>query len=253
MSDAELILVAGLLLAAAIAAAWSPTASASPACSCSSALGMLVGSEGLGGVEFDDAELTQTLGTIGLVLILFEGGLTAGWKEIRPGPRYGDLARRPSGRSSRRPSPALAATWLLDLSLLEGLILGSAIAATDSAAIFAVLRGSNAAAQARPLARGRVGDERPGRAAARRRVHRLDPDARLRRRRHGRRPRLQAGARGGARHRTRLCGPRRAFAACDLPTAGLYPVATIAAAAVAYGLAEVVARLRASRRLPDGR
>ena len=47
-------------------------------------LGMLVGSEGIGGVEFDDAELTRTLGTIGLVLILFEGGLTAGWKEIRP-------------------------------------------------------------------------------------------------------------------------------------------------------------------------
>ena len=47
-------------------------------------LGMLVGSDGLGGVEFDDVELTRTLGTIGLVLILFEGGLTAGWREIRP-------------------------------------------------------------------------------------------------------------------------------------------------------------------------
>ena len=46
-------------------------------------LGMLVGSEGIGGVEFDDAELTRTLGTIGLVLILFEGGLTAGWGAIR--------------------------------------------------------------------------------------------------------------------------------------------------------------------------
>ena len=47
-------------------------------------LGMLAGSEGIGGVEFDDAELTRTLGTIGLVLILFEGGLSAGWTEIRP-------------------------------------------------------------------------------------------------------------------------------------------------------------------------
>ena len=45
---------------------------------------MLVGSEGIGGVDFDDAELTRTLGTIGLILILFEGGLAAGWKEIRP-------------------------------------------------------------------------------------------------------------------------------------------------------------------------
>ena len=47
------------------------------------ALGMLVGSGRPRRCEFDDAELTRTLGTIGLVLILFEGGLSAGWGEIR--------------------------------------------------------------------------------------------------------------------------------------------------------------------------
>ncbi|HXR60298.1 MAG TPA: cation:proton antiporter, partial [Solirubrobacterales bacterium] len=47
-------------------------------------LGMLAGSEGIGGIEFDDMELARTLGTIALVLILFEGGLSAGWTEIRP-------------------------------------------------------------------------------------------------------------------------------------------------------------------------
>ena len=45
---------------------------------------MLAGSEGIGGIEFNDTELARTLGTIALVLILFEGGLTAGWSEIRP-------------------------------------------------------------------------------------------------------------------------------------------------------------------------
>ena len=65
-------------------------------------------------------------------------------------------------------------------------MIGSAVAATDSAAIFAVLRGSRLRKRARARARGRVGHERPGRAAARHRVHRLDPDARLRARRHGR-------------------------------------------------------------------
>ena len=44
---------------------------------------MLVGEEGIGGVEFSDVELTRTLGTIGLALILFEGGLAAGWGAIR--------------------------------------------------------------------------------------------------------------------------------------------------------------------------
>ena len=47
-------------------------------------LGMLIGEQGIGDVHFNDVELTRTLGTIGLLLILFEGGLTAGWKEIRP-------------------------------------------------------------------------------------------------------------------------------------------------------------------------
>src|ERR687898_897086 len=84
MNDAELILVAGLLLAAGIVAALIANRLRFPGLILFLALGMLIGSEGPGGVEFDDAELTRTLGTIGLVLILFEGGLTAGWNEIRP-------------------------------------------------------------------------------------------------------------------------------------------------------------------------
>ena len=48
------------------------------------ALGMLAGSEGIGGIHFANYDLARTLGTIALVLILFEGGLTSGWSEIRP-------------------------------------------------------------------------------------------------------------------------------------------------------------------------
>ena len=84
MTDAELILIGGLLLAAGIAAAMVADRVRVPGLILFLGLGMLVGSEGLGGVEFDDVELTRTLGTIGIVLILFEGGLTAGWEEIRP-------------------------------------------------------------------------------------------------------------------------------------------------------------------------
>src|ERR687898_3595661 len=84
MSDRELILVAGLLLAAGLAAAKVADRVRVPGLRLFLGLGMLAGSEGLGGIEFDDAELTRTLGTIGLVIILFEGGLSAGWREIRP-------------------------------------------------------------------------------------------------------------------------------------------------------------------------
>ena len=105
-------------------------------------LGMLAGSDGIGGVEFDDYELTRTLGTIGLVLILFEGGLAAGWKEIRPVDRDRGLARVHRHDRDGRDRRALPRAGCSTSTTLEGLIIGAAIAATDSAAIFAVLRGS---------------------------------------------------------------------------------------------------------------
>src|SRR5688572_20914502 len=104
-------------------------------------LGMLVGSDGIGGVEFNDVELTRTLGTVGLVLILFEGGLTAGWREIRPVLGTA-ISLAIIGTLVTALLAGLAAWLLFDLGTLESLLIGSAIAATDSAAIFAVLRGS---------------------------------------------------------------------------------------------------------------
>src|SRR3954468_14848378 len=89
--DAELILVAGALLAAGILGALLADRIRIPGLLLFLGLGMLAGSEGLGGVEFDNVELARTLGTIALVLILFEGGLTA-----RPG------GVRPAGADSAR-------------------------------------------------------------------------------------------------------------------------------------------------------
>src|SRR3954452_791981 len=82
--DAELILVAGALLAAGTLAALLADRMRVPGLLLFLALGMFAGSEGIGGIDFDNAELARTLGTIALVLILFERGLTAGWSEIRP-------------------------------------------------------------------------------------------------------------------------------------------------------------------------
>ena len=141
MSDAELILIGGLLLAAGIAAALVADRVRVPGLILFLGLGMLVGSDGIGGVDFTDVELTRTLGTIGLVLILFEGGLTAGWREIRPVlPTAVSLAV--VGTIVTALIAGFADTALFDLTTLEGMIVGSAVAATDSAAIFAVLRGS---------------------------------------------------------------------------------------------------------------
>jgi len=237
VSDRDLILVAGLLLAAGLAAAKVADRVRVPGLLLFLGLGMLAGSEGVGGIEFDDAELTRTIGTIGLVLILFEGGLTAGWREIRPVVGTA-VSLATLGTVVTAGIAGLTAIWLFDLGTLEGLIIGAAIATTDSAAIFAVLRGSR---MRRRLARTLEGESGMN-----------DPVALL----------LVTGfiewiespAYGIDDMALSLVGSlalgllagllighgaRWAFRNLDLPSPGLYPVASIATAALAYGVAEL--------------
>jgi potassium/hydrogen antiporter len=200
-------------------------------------LGMLAGSEGIGGIEFDNAELARTLGTIALVLILFEGGLTAGWSEIRP--VLGTAASLATlGTALTALLAGLAAKLIFGLDTLEGMLVGAAIAATDSAAIFAVLRHSNLEKR---LARSLEGESGMN-----------DPVALLLVigfiewiQKPGFGPADMAGllalklalgiAIGLALGRVAVA----ALNAARLPTDGIYPVATVAIAGLAYGLAEV--------------
>src|SRR5262245_50169335 len=139
--DAELILIGGALLAAGIVGALLADRIRIPGLLLFLGLGMLAGSEGVGGIDFSNVELTRTLGTVALVLILFEGGLTSGWREIRP--VLGTAASLATvGTLVTAAIAGFAAKLIFDLSLLEGMLVGAAIAATDSAAIFAVLRNS---------------------------------------------------------------------------------------------------------------
>src|SRR3954469_25685976 len=235
--DAELILVAGALLAAGILGALLADRIRIPGLLLFLGLGMLAGSEGIGGIEFDDVELARTLGPIALVLILFEGGLTAGWSEIRP--VLGTAASMATiGTAITACTAGLAAHWIFEISVLEGMIVGAAIAATDSAAIFAVLRRSTLKKR---LARALEGEsgmndpvalllvigfiewiQQPGFGLA-------DMVGLLT-------LKLAIGAVVG------LALGRLATIALDraqLPTDGIYPVATIAMAGLAFGLAEV--------------
>ena len=142
MSDEEFILVAGLLLTAGLAASLMAGRIRLPGLVLFLGIGMLVGSDALGWIPFDDYHLAETIGVIALALILFEGGLTAGWDDIRPVLRPA-LSLAIVGTLVTAAICGVAAMVLLDLSLTEGLLLGSIIAATDGAAIFAVLRTSS--------------------------------------------------------------------------------------------------------------
>src|SRR3954452_25513061 len=84
MSDGELILVAGALMVAGLVASFAADRLRVPGLVLFLGLGMTIGSDGTGWIEFNDYELARTIGVIALALVLFEGGLTAGFGEIRP-------------------------------------------------------------------------------------------------------------------------------------------------------------------------
>ena len=138
--DAHLILLVGAVLAASVVAAGLATRLRLPALVLFAALGMLVGTDGAGWIAFDDYRLARLIGTVALVLILFEGGLTAGWRELRPvlGPA---ASLAVIGTVVTAVIVGLAAAALFEFSLLEGLLLGAILAATDGAAVFALMRG----------------------------------------------------------------------------------------------------------------
>ncbi len=141
MPDGERILIVGALLAVALAASLVAGRLRVPGLVLFLGVGMAVGSDGLGLIDFSDFHLAETIGVIALALILFEGGLTAGWGEIRPVLRPAIGLALP-GTLITAVVTGLAASWLFGFSTLEGLLLGSIISSTDGAAVFSLLRGA---------------------------------------------------------------------------------------------------------------
>jgi cell volume regulation protein A len=103
-------------------------------------VGMLAGSEGVGRISFEDYSLSFRLGTVTLVLILFDGGLNAHWgavrKVIAPATMLATI-----GVVITTALVALGAR-LLGFGWTAAFLLGAIVSSTDAAAVFSVLRGS---------------------------------------------------------------------------------------------------------------
>jgi potassium/hydrogen antiporter len=102
-------------------------------------VGMLAGSDGPGGIIFDDPKIAQFLGIVALTFILFSGGLDTKWESIRPVVRSG-LVLSTLGVVITAASVGIFTSYLLNFSILEGLLLGAIVSSTDAAAVFSILR-----------------------------------------------------------------------------------------------------------------
>lgn len=103
------------------------------------AIGMLAGSEGLGGIHFDDPKIAQFIGIVSLNFILFSGGFDTSWTEVKPIFRQG-LVLSTLGVLLTALSLGAFVWFVTDFTIYESMLLGSIVSSTDAAAVFSILR-----------------------------------------------------------------------------------------------------------------
>ncbi len=141
MDEGLILLVIGAVLAASIVVALGAARTGLPVLVAFLGLGMALGSDGLG-IDFNDAELARTVGIVGLALILYEGGLQTSWRRLRQ-VAVPAAALSTVGVVVSALLTGVAARLLFDVTWLEAVLLGAVVSSTDAAAVFATLRSTH--------------------------------------------------------------------------------------------------------------
>lgn len=107
-------------------------------------IGMLAGSDGIGGIYFDNPEVAQFIGVVSLNFILFSGGLDTKWPSVKPVLKEG-IVLSTLGVFLTALGLGYFVYWITEFTLFESLLLGAIVSSTDAAAVFSILRGKNLA------------------------------------------------------------------------------------------------------------
>lgn len=140
MSD-PFLLVSGILLLLGVMSSKLSTRIGLPVLVLFLGLGMVAGSDGPGGIEFQNYDLANRLGTIALCIILFDGGMRTRLSSLKTAYKPA-LVLSTLGVVLTGGLTGAFAYWILDLSVVQALLLGALVSSTDAAAVFSLLQTS---------------------------------------------------------------------------------------------------------------
>jgi cell volume regulation protein A len=142
LTSENILLIGSILLLLSILASKTTGKLGVPALVIFLVMGMLAGSDGIGGIQFDDPNLAQSLGVIALSFILFSGGLETKWESVKPVLWQG-VTLSTLGVLLTTVILGLFITFISDFTLTEALLIGAIVSSTDAAAVFTILRSKN--------------------------------------------------------------------------------------------------------------
>ena len=140
----NILLVGSLLLLVSIIAGKTSYKFGVPTLILFLAIGMLAGSDGIGGIRFDDPKMAQFIGIISINFILFSGGLDTNWDSVKPILKEG-LVLSTIGVLLTALSLGTFVWFVTDFTIYESMLLGSIVSSTDAAAVFSILRSKSLA------------------------------------------------------------------------------------------------------------